>query len=93
LRRHPGTAELEEQFVKEQQNSNHAYYASALKLIEKQLRGSQKYTCSPLSIVIFACCVVLAPVDRRPVQLLSQSLRPQIDESAALDRSSHRFRF
>ena len=26
-----------EQFVKEQQNSNHAYYASALKLVNKQL--------------------------------------------------------
>ena len=26
-------------FVKEQQNANHAYYASALKLVEKQLRG------------------------------------------------------
>ena len=26
-----------EEFVYEQQNSNHAYYASALKLVEKQL--------------------------------------------------------
>jgi succinoglycan biosynthesis transport protein ExoP len=28
-----------EQFVKEQQSSNHKYYASALKLVEKQLHG------------------------------------------------------
>jgi capsular exopolysaccharide synthesis family protein len=40
-------------FVKEQQNSNHAYYASALKLVNRQLAAlSQKQRLSPSGIAL-----------------------------------------
>jgi capsular exopolysaccharide synthesis family protein len=41
------------QFVKEQQNSNHAYYASALRLVEKQLKSlTPKQKLSPSGIAL-----------------------------------------
>jgi tyrosine-protein kinase len=79
-------------FVKEQQESNHAYYASALKLVNKQLAGlspKQKLTTAGVALEDRAQSLgVLAELRNGTVQLAQAATVPTSPSSPKITRNT-----
>jgi receptor protein-tyrosine kinase len=81
-----------EQFVKEQQNSNHAYYASALKLVNKQLAAlsaKEKVSTAGLALQNRAQSLgVLAELKNGNVQVAQAASVPKSPSSPKTSRNT-----
>jgi capsular exopolysaccharide synthesis family protein len=79
-------------FVKEQQSSNHAYYASALKLIEKQLKSlTPKQKLSPSGIALAGRAQslgILAELHNGNVEIAQAATAPTSPSSPKVSRNT-----
>jgi len=79
-------------FVREQQNSNHAYYASALKLVEKQLKvltSKQKLSPSGIALAGRAQSLgVLAELRNGNVEIAQAAIPPTSPSSPKTSRNT-----
>ncbi len=79
-------------FVKEQQNSNHAYYASALALVERQLKGlTPKQKLSPSGIALAGRAQslgVLAELHNGNVEIAQAATVPSSPSSPKVGRNT-----